>query len=69
MKNALVRGIRTAAQALAAGLLALPIVTSLVEIVSLREAFTVALYQAGLAGIVSFLQNAAEDNSSLNIPK
>lgn len=69
MKNALVRAVRTAAQALAAGLIALPIVTSLTQIVSLKEAVIVACYQAGLAGVVSFLQNAAEDHSSVNIPK
>lgn len=69
MKNALVRAVRTAAQALAAGLIALPVVTSVTQIVSLKEALVVACYQAGLAGVVAFLQNAAEDNSSLNVPK
>lgn len=67
--NSAVRAIRTACQAAAAGLLALPVVTSLTEIVSLKEALLVVAYQTGLAGLVSFLQNIAEDKTSLSIPK
>jgi hypothetical protein len=68
IKNALVRGVRTAAQTLAAGLSTLGIVNA-TDLQLAGDKVWVMIVTAGVAGAISFLQNLAEDNSSLSIPK
>lgn len=69
MKSAAIRALRTAAQTLAGALVGLPTVQNVLDIQEIGNPLAVALYVAVLAGVVSFLQNVAEDNTSLNIPK
>lgn len=69
VKRAAIRAIRTAAQTLAGSLVALPTANSIIDVAQVREPLAVAAYVSTLAGVVSFLQNIAEDNSSLDVPK
>ncbi len=60
MKQALIKGIRTAAQTFAALLVALPTASSLLDIQRIAEPLLVAVYASAIAGLVAFLQNLAE---------
>lgn len=69
-KDAAIRGVRTFAQALAGLLLSVPVFQTLLEVeVAVRQQLLVALANAALIGVVSFLQNVGEDNTSVEVPK
>lgn len=70
LKDAAIRGVRTFAQALAGLLLSVPVFNTLLEVeVAVRQQFGVALANAALIAIISFLQNVGEDNTAVNVPK
>lgn len=70
LKNAAIRGVRTFAQALAGLLLSFPVFATLLEVeVAVRQQLGVALANAALIGVISFLQNVGEDNTSVEVPK
>lgn len=68
MRNAVVRAIRTFAQTLAAGLTTLGIV-NLTDIRLAGQAVIVMVINAVLAGLISFLQNVAEESAGNPLPK
>ena len=68
LRNALVRSVRTAAQALAAGLGTIGI-ASVADLPIAGELALVMVVNAGLAGAISFLQNLAENSTGAPIPK
>lgn len=61
MKAAAIRAIRTFLQVLAAALVAFPTVGAVTDIQTLRDPMILALWTAGWAAVVSFVQNAAEN--------
>lgn len=67
MKDAFLRAARTAAQTLAGCLVALPTVDSVAGVRTIGEPLLVGIYVAFIAGVVSLLQNLAENAS--NSPK
>lgn len=71
VKRALIRAVRTFCQVAAASILGIPAITAITggAVVGLGMALAVVGVNAGLAGLVSFLQNIAEDNTSVDIPK
>jgi len=69
LKGAAIRAVRTFAQTFAGALIAFPIAASLSDIRAVAEPVILALYTAGLAAVVSFLQNVVEDSTPLEIPK
>lgn len=69
IKDALIRAARTAAQALAAALIGLSGPEVVTDIPAKVATILLALWVAFLAGVVAFLQNIAEDNTTLNLPK
>lgn len=67
MRDSFVRALRTFAQTLAGALVALPTVDVVTNIKDIGNPLIVALYTAILAGVVSFLQNVAEDATGKGI--
>lgn len=68
--NAFVRAIRTGAQTLAALLLSVPVFNTLLDVqLAVRQVFAVAVANAALAAVIAFLQNVAEDNTDIDVPK
>ena len=68
LRNAVVRSVRTAAQALAAGLGTIGI-ASVADLPIAGELALVMVVNAGLAGLISLLQNISEDASGVSVPK
>ena len=68
-RNAAVRALRTSLQTLAAAIIAFPTASTVADIKSIGEPMILALYTAAVAFAVTFLQNAIEDSSGVNIPK
>lgn len=69
VKQAFVRAVRTAAQAMAGALTGLPVVEAVTDIKVVGAGYIVAAFIATNAGAIAFLQNIAEDNTSIHIPK
>lgn len=69
MRNALVRALRTGAQAAAAVLGGIPVIETLSDIEVIGSAYLVAFVIGANAAIVSFLQNVAEDLGPYDLPK
>jgi hypothetical protein len=68
-RNATVRALRTALQTLAAAIIAFPTASSVADIQHIGEPLVLALYTAGVAFAVTWLQNVVEDSSGVNVPK
>lgn len=70
IKAAAIRGVRTFCQSLAGLLLSVPVFATLLDVsVAVRQQLGVALANAALIGVISFLQNVAEDNTDIDVPK
>ena len=67
LREAVIRAFRTAAQTAAASIAVIPILNAVTEaaITGLGESLAVIGINSGLAGLVAFLQNIAEDNTGL----
>lgn len=69
-KNAAVRAVRTFCQSLAGLLLSVPVFHTVMDVdLAVRQVLVVALANAGLIATIAFLQNVAEDNTAVDVPK
>lgn len=68
VKRAAIRAVRTAAQAAAAVLLAVTLGTT-IDFNVVGNSYLAAVVVGAHAGVISFLQNIAEDNTDIDIPK
>lgn len=69
IRNAIVRAVRTAIQVAAAAIPAAPVAVSTDVLKTYAAAWAFAGMLAVSAFSVALLQNLAEDNSSVNVPK
>lgn len=70
VKRAAIRAVRTAAQAAAGVLSGLALASMLgLEIAVIGSVYLAAVLVGVNAGVISFLQNVAEDNTAIDVPK
>lgn len=67
IKRAFYRALRTAAQTLAGGLVAMPTADAVLDMRAIANPLGVAVYAAILAGVVCFLQNVAEETTDTTV--
>lgn len=69
VKSAFIRAIRTAAQTAAAVLAAVTIFGTAIDLKVVGNLYYAAAVVGAHAGVISFLQNVAEDNTDVDVPK
>lgn len=69
LKDALIRAARTVAQTAVGVLVGFPVMESIFDFKVIGSTYAAAAIIGIHAGVISFLQNVAEDNTALSVPK